>query len=89
MRGEDYVIDQGKGSGFDLNTIKLQYHELSPGLGGKVDSNWVGGGGGGGILVDGLGPDRGPRVGEGYGGGGPGAHSPSNAGSSGFIIIEI
>ena len=68
MPTEDNINEPGKGSGFDLNTIKLKYHELSPGLGGN--GSLVGGGGGGGILVDGLGPDRDPHVGEGYGGGG-------------------
>ena len=76
----------GIGSGFNISTISLEYHILSPGYGGCHE---IYGGGGGGVLVDNVGPNpdafRENGQGEGYGGGGSGYYG---IGLQGTVLIE-
>ena len=79
----------GSGTGGDISNLKFKYWDLSPGDGGKHDSNL--GGGGGGVLVNGEGPTRKEHhegQGNGYGAGGSGC-SCNPHGLPGVILMEI
>ena len=94
QNGEDGEnLNAGKGSGFDLSSVKMTPFTLSPGAGGMKHKNYYSyGGGGGGVLVDGMGPQETEWDGEGYGGGmggyrfdidAPGIPGP------GLVLMEI
>ena len=74
---------RGSGSIFDISTISLKYHTLSPGNGGEPIESF--GGGGGGVLVDNVGPAYGTHQGQGYGGGG--GYNQYH-GLQGMVLIE-
>ena len=79
----------GSGTGGDISNLKFKYWDLSPGDGGKHDSN--SGGGGGGVLVNGEGPTRKEHhegQGNGYGAGGSGC-SCNPHGLPGVILMEV
>ena len=82
----------GSGSGFDISTISLEYHILSPGNGGDPYGNY--GGRGGGVLVDNIGPTCLDYpwldcLENGYGGGGgAGNNGYTNFGLQGMVLIE-
>ena len=79
----------GIGSGFDISTMSLEHHILSPGNGGDPYGNY--GGRGGGVLVDNIGPACLDCLGygSGYGGGGGGCiNGYTNFGLQGMVLIE-
>ena len=81
----------GSGTGGDISNLnlKFKYWDLSPGDGGKHDSNMAGGGGG--VLVNGEGPARKAHhkgQGNGYGGGGSGCGCNPH-GLPGVILMEV
>ena len=79
----------GSGTGEDVTKFKFKYWDLSPGDGGKHDSNMAGGGGG--VLVNGEGPARKAHhkgQGNGYGGGGSGCGCNPH-GLPGVILMEV
>ena len=88
--GSDGEGDNGGiGSGFDISTISLEHHILSPGNGGDLYENY--GGRGGGVLVDNIGPACLDCLGygSGYGGGGGGGNVGfTNYGLQGMVLIE-
>ena len=73
----------GSGSGFDISTISLEHHTLSPGNGCGPSGDY--GGGGGGVLVDKAGPGG---QAESFGGGGCAYNSPPHYGVQGMVLIE-
>ena len=73
----------GSGSGFDISTISLEHHTLSPGNGCGPSGDY--GGGGGGVLVDNAGPGG---QAESFGGGGCAYNSPPHYGVQGMVLIE-
>ena len=92
----------GNGTGEDLKMYHLEHWQITPGAGGKenIAHSFNGtqhlGGGGGGVLVDGTGPKRDPRLGErtgeGYGGGGGYTFTLDTTpymGLPGVILLEV
>ena len=81
--GEDGGVGSGgQGSGFDLATIAMDNFNLSPGKGGRGNSE--SGGGGGGVLVNGETPGVNEFNGQGYGGGG----RLGSMGHQGCVLVE-